>query len=68
MMILRTLFLCLSVIAISSAIDDEEAGRLVVVKSGEATVHLRIIGDLNDKKNIPIICLPGSNPSLKGTV
>jgi hypothetical protein len=35
---------------------DSVAGRLVVVHTPQGEAHLRIIGDLSDKKRIPIIC------------
>lgn len=44
---------------------DEELGKLVVLTTPHGEVHLRVVGDLDDKNNAVILCLPGANPSLK---
>lgn len=37
-------------------VDEGEMGKLVVMKTSYGDIHLRIIGDLSDKRNTPIIC------------
>mmetsp|Transcript_7421 Transcript_7421/g.12479 ORF Transcript_7421/g.12479 Transcript_7421/m.12479 type:complete len:243 (-) Transcript_7421:206-934(-) len=48
----------------TGAVETSVADTVISVESRQGTVHMRIIGEISGKK-IPVICLPGANPTLK---